>query len=99
MNDTVKLILSLSLSGSILAGLIFTVKLLFKHKLSKSIQYYLWIVVLFRFMLPFSFEGSITNIKTNVRGRKLSECGPTGGQPGRQYKQFILIAQCSKKRS
>src|SRR5665647_2089009 len=32
-----------------------------KHKLSKSIQYYIWIVVLLRFIVPFSFEGSIMN--------------------------------------
>jgi len=62
MNETMKLILSLSLSGSILAGVLFAVKPLIKHKLSKTIQYYLWIVVLFRLVLPFSFEGSIMNL-------------------------------------
>ena len=61
MNETIKLILSLSLSGSILALLIFALKPLFKHKLSKSIQYYIWLVVLLRLVLPFSFEGSIMN--------------------------------------
>ncbi|QUH20595.1 M56 family metallopeptidase [Alkaliphilus sp. B6464] len=61
MNETIKLILSLSLSGSILAGLIFAIKPFIKHKLSKSIQYYIWIVVLLRLVLPFSFENSIMN--------------------------------------
>ena len=61
LNETIKLILSLSLSGSILAVLIFAVKPFIKHKLSKSIQYYIWIVVLLRFIIPFSFEGSIMN--------------------------------------
>jgi len=61
MNETVKLLLSLSLSGSILAMLIFTLKPFTKHKLSKSIQYYIWIVVLLRLILPFSFETSIMN--------------------------------------
>ncbi|MHB8280614.1 MAG: M56 family metallopeptidase [Candidatus Humimicrobiaceae bacterium] len=61
MNETIKLILSLSLSGSILAVLIFAVKPFIKHKLSKSIQYYILIVVLLRFIIPFSFEGSIMN--------------------------------------
>ncbi len=61
MNDTIKLILSLSLSGSILALLIFAVKPLIKYKLSKSIQYYIWIVVLLRLIIPVSFEGSIMN--------------------------------------
>ncbi|HOJ11557.1 MAG TPA: M56 family metallopeptidase [Clostridiales bacterium] len=61
MNEIIKLILSLSLSGSILAVLIFAVKPVIKHRLTKSIQYYIWIVVLLRFLLPFSFEGSIMN--------------------------------------
>jgi beta-lactamase regulating signal transducer with metallopeptidase domain len=61
MNETLKLLLSLSLSGSVLAVLIFAVKPLIKHKLSKSIQYYIWIVVLLRLTLPFSFETSIMN--------------------------------------
>jgi len=61
MNETVKLLLSLSLSGSILAVLIFSLKPFIVQKLSKSIQYYLWIVVLLRLTLPFSFEASIMN--------------------------------------
>lgn len=61
MNETVKLILSLSLSGSILAVLIFAIKPLIKHRLSKAVQYYIWIVVLIRLILPFSLEGSIMN--------------------------------------
>jgi beta-lactamase regulating signal transducer with metallopeptidase domain len=61
MNETINLILSLSLSGSILAVIIFAVKPFIKHKISKSIQYYIWLVVLLRLIIPFSFEGSIMN--------------------------------------
>jgi len=61
MYEIVKLLLSLSLSGSIIAMLIFAAKPFIKHKLSKSIQYYIWIVVLLRLTLPFSFETSIMN--------------------------------------
>lgn len=61
MNDTLRLILSLSLSGTVLALIIFAVKPLIRHKLPKSIQYYLWLVVLLRLILPFSLEGSIMN--------------------------------------
>jgi beta-lactamase regulating signal transducer with metallopeptidase domain len=60
-SDIGKLLLSLSLSGSILAILIFATKPFIKHKLSKSIQYYVWIVVLLRLIIPFSFENSIMN--------------------------------------
>ena len=61
MNETIKLILSLSLSASILAVLLFAIKPLIRNKISKSIQYYIWIVVLIRLVLPFSFEASIMN--------------------------------------
>lgn len=61
MSDTLKLILSLSLSGSILAVLMFVLKPLIRHRLSKSVQYFIWIIVLFRFIIPFSFEGSVMN--------------------------------------
>lgn len=61
MNEALKLILSLSLSGSILAVIVFVMKGLIRHKLSKSVQYYIWIIVLVRLILPFSNEGSIMN--------------------------------------
>ncbi len=61
MNETIKLLLSLSLSGSILAIIIYAMKPFIKHKLSKTIQYYIWMVVLLRLVLPFSFETSIMN--------------------------------------
>ncbi|MGO4184720.1 M56 family metallopeptidase [Paenibacillus sp. TAF43_2] len=56
-----KLILSLSISGSILFFLLFLMKPIIKHKFSKSLQYYIWIVVLLRLTIPFSFDGSIMN--------------------------------------
>jgi len=61
MNVVVKILLSLTLSGSILAVIIFAMKPFIKQKLSKSIQYYIWIVVLLRMALPFSFKTSIMN--------------------------------------
>ncbi|HFL3828637.1 TPA: M56 family metallopeptidase [Clostridioides difficile] len=59
MNESFKLLLSLSLSGSILAIFIFAIKPFISHKFSKSLQYYIWIIVLLRFILPFSFEENI----------------------------------------
>lgn len=61
MNEIVNLLLSLSLSGSILAILIFTLKPLIKHRFSKALLYYVWIIVLLRLILPFSFEESFIN--------------------------------------
>jgi len=84
INGAAKLLLSLSLSGSILAVLIFAMKPLIKHKLSKSIQYYIWIVVLLRLTLPFSFEVSIMNDlfygnQTSVVATSQGEVQPTVG--------------------
>ncbi|MCX7749660.1 MAG: hypothetical protein N2645_22630 [Clostridia bacterium] len=61
MNEGIKLLLSLSLSGTILAGIIFLLKPFIKNKISKSIQYYVWLVVLLRLIIPFSSEGSVMN--------------------------------------
>ncbi len=61
MSETVSLVLSLSISGSILAILILAIKPLIRHRISKSIQYYIWIIVLLRLIMPFSLEESIMN--------------------------------------
>ncbi|MBU7005965.1 M56 family metallopeptidase [Phosphitispora fastidiosa] len=61
MNETVRLLLSLSLSGSILGLLILVLKPLIKHRVPKSIQYYIWLIVLLRLVTPFSPENSLMN--------------------------------------
>ena len=61
MNEAIKLLLSLSVSGTILAGLLFALKPFLRQKLSKTVQYYIWIIVLVRLVLPFSFQGSVMN--------------------------------------
>lgn len=61
MNEQIKLLLSLSISGSILALILLSAKPLIKHRLSKLVQYYIWIIVLLRLIVPFSFENSIMN--------------------------------------
>ncbi|WP_407270309.1 M56 family metallopeptidase [Radiobacillus sp. PE A8.2] len=59
MSDFFILVLSLSISGSILALFLFLIKPLIKHKLSKTLQYYIWLIVLFRLLFPFAFENSM----------------------------------------
>lgn len=76
MNETAKLLLSLSLSGSVLAVLIFAIKPLIKHKLSKTLQYYIWVIVLLRLVVPLSFENSIMNDVLNSNENPLD----IGGQ-------------------
>ena len=49
-------ILSLSLAGSIIIAILFLCKPLYKERLSKKWQYYIWLVVIARLLVPFSFE-------------------------------------------
>lgn len=54
MNEIFKVILSLSLSGSVLILVLLLCKPLLKHKISKRWQYYIWLVVIIRLLLPFT---------------------------------------------
>lgn len=56
MNDLFKLVLSLSLSGSIISIIIFITKFIVKNKFSKSWQYYIWFILVLRLLLPFTVE-------------------------------------------
>jgi beta-lactamase regulating signal transducer with metallopeptidase domain len=59
MNEIFKLVLSLSLSGSVLAVLVYLCCLLLRKRLTKRFQYYIWLVVVLRLLLPFSPESAI----------------------------------------
>ena len=74
MNEFMKILLSLSVSGALLLFLILGLKPLYKNRFSKRWQYYIWIVVALRFLLPFTpdttivgslFEKSDTTAVTN----------------------------------
>lgn len=59
MNKILKILFSLSISGSIIAIILFALKYLFKDKLSKTWQYYIWIVVIIRLLIPYYLETNI----------------------------------------
>lgn len=52
MHDFIKVFLSLSVSGSLLTLLILLLKPLYKDKLSRKWQYYIWLVAALRFLIP-----------------------------------------------
>lgn len=54
MNNLLKLILSLSLSGTLLIIVLFLLKPLWKDRTSKQWQYYIWIIVVMKLILPFA---------------------------------------------
>jgi len=74
MNEFMKILLSLSVSGTLLLVFILGLKPLYKNRFSKRWQYYIWIVVALRFLLPFTpdttivgslFEKPSTTVITN----------------------------------
>jgi len=53
------MVLSLSLSGSIIIAVIYLCRPLYKQRLSKRWQYYIWLIVIARLLLPFSLEPNL----------------------------------------
>ena len=60
MNELMKLIVSLSLSGTALILLLLLFRPLYRKRLSKRWQYYIWLVVILRLLLPITPEASLT---------------------------------------
>lgn len=60
MNDVLKVTLSLSLSGSLLILIFFAGRYFLKDKLSRQWQYYIWLIVIARLLLPFAPETNVT---------------------------------------
>lgn len=52
-------LLSLSLSGTVLAGAVWLCRRLFGKRLSRAAQYYLWLLVLLRLVLPVGLPNSL----------------------------------------
>ena len=59
MSEFIKILLSLSVSGALLLLLILGLKPLYKNRFSRRWQYYIWIVVALRFLLPFTHDTTI----------------------------------------
>ncbi len=59
MNEFMKILLSLSVSGTLLLLLIWGLKPLYKNRFCKRWQYYIWIIVVLRFLLPFTPDTTI----------------------------------------
>ena len=60
MIELLKVILSLSFSGTILILLLFMCRPLYRNRLSKRWQYYIWLLVIARLLLPATPETSLT---------------------------------------
>ncbi|MCM3736405.1 M56 family metallopeptidase [Bacillus cytotoxicus] len=65
-------ILESSLMASILVGIILCIKLLLKNKLTPRWQYVLWIIIIFRLILPFAPESSYSIYNIFLPNREIS---------------------------
>lgn len=61
MNEFLKILLSLSISGTLLTLLLLTLKKLYKDRCSKRWQYYIWLAAVFRFLVPFTSDHALVN--------------------------------------
>lgn len=59
MNETLKIVLSLSISGGLMVLIFHLLRPIFKERLSKQWQYYIWLVVVARLILPFAPETNL----------------------------------------
>ena len=59
MNELMKILLSLSVSGTLLLFLVLGLKPLYKNKFGRRWQYYIWIIVVLRFLVPFTPDTTI----------------------------------------
>ena len=59
MNTVLKIFLSMSVSGSLLILLLLLGKRFLKNKISRQWQYYIWLIVVLRLLLPFGPETSL----------------------------------------
>lgn len=61
MIELCKVFLSVSISGGILTAVLLLLKKCYNGKISKKLQYYIWLAVVLRFLIPLSFEYSLVN--------------------------------------
>lgn len=54
MNDVMRMVFSLSLSGTLLIFVLFLCKPFYKNRISRRWQYYIWLVVIARLLIPFA---------------------------------------------
>lgn len=73
MSEVWKVILSLSLSGTVLMGMLLLFCRFFRRKLSRGWQYYIWLAVVARLLIPFSGE-------LNLTGSVFAELEQSAGQ-------------------
>ncbi len=76
MNTVLKIFLSMSFSGSVLILALFLGKQFLKNKISRQWQYYIWLVVVLRLLLPFGPEVSLMGKAYQAVDQAISQTAP-----------------------
>ncbi|MBU5438110.1 NPCBM/NEW2 domain-containing protein [Tissierella sp. MSJ-40] len=67
MSDFMRTIFFLSILGSVLSIIVFSINLMVKNKISKSWQYYIWLIVILRFLVPvFPKVNKVNYVKSDL---------------------------------
>lgn len=73
MNEVLKTTLSLSCSGALMIAIIRLLLLLFQAQLSKQWQYYIWLVVAARLLVPFALETNLMGTLFQGIGTRIAQ--------------------------
>ena len=76
MNAVLKIFLSMSVSGSLLILALLLGKQLLKDKISRQWQYYIWLIVILRLLLPFGPEASLLGKVYQSVGQSITQTAP-----------------------
>ena len=76
MNAVLKIFLSMSFSGSLLILILLLGKQFLKNKISRQWQYYIWLVVVLRLLLPFGTEVSLMGKAYQAVDQAISQTAP-----------------------
>ena len=78
MIELLKLLLSLSFSGTVLILILLLSRPLYRNRLSRQWQYYIWLIVVARMLLPFTPEPSLTGSLFQASGSAVMQLRPDG---------------------
>lgn len=103
MSEFIKILLSLSLSGTLLMLLVLLPKPLYRERFSRRWQYYIWLVVALRFLLPITpdstFTGYLFARMEAVLLPDTSENVPVAGMPATEKENDALVPYPKSKSS
>lgn len=80
MNAVLKIFLSMSFSGGLLILVLLLGKKFLKNKISRQWQYYIWLVVVLRLLLPFGPEVSLLGKTYQAADQAITQAAPLPSQ-------------------